>query len=163
VYLEKPRTVWNTNYFLSCLRSFYKYGVQSNLPPFIVLLLFTTPSRPLEASQTPASHITRPVQLQSRQITMQCYEYIAGDNWAASPTRGLYIKQQHDANIAGDRRKLGDLRTLINSGQWTMVDHVPNTVGAIGEVDDTLGIQWNLDAWSIPMHVYHCRHIRKRG
>ena len=37
------------------------------------------------------SHITRPVQLQSRQIVMQYYEYIAGDNWVAS-NRGIYVE-----------------------------------------------------------------------
>jgi hypothetical protein len=31
--------MWNTNTLLFRLRSFYKYGVQPKLPPFIVLLL----------------------------------------------------------------------------------------------------------------------------
>jgi hypothetical protein len=64
---------------------------------------------------------------------MQYYEYIAGDNWAAQPSRGVYIKQQQNANVTGDRRCLGDVSVLMGSGKWRKIDHVPNTPGAIGE------------------------------
>jgi hypothetical protein len=66
---------------------------------------------------------------------MQYYEYIAGDNWAASPDRGVHIKQQQNANVAGDRRSLGNVGVLMNSGKWRKVDHAPNTNEAIGEED----------------------------
>jgi hypothetical protein len=66
---------------------------------------------------------------------MQYYEYIAGDNWTAPPDRGVHIKQQRHANVAGDRRSLGDVAALMNSGSWRKVDHVPNTNQAIGEED----------------------------
>ena len=65
---------------------------------------------------------------------MQYYKYVAGDNWAA-PNRGVYIKQLQGANIVGDRRGLGDLSVLANSDKWKVVDHVPNTDEAIGEVN----------------------------
>src|SRR5271170_7134747 len=66
---------------------------------------------------------------------MQYYEYIAGDNWAAPPDRGVHIKQQQNANVEGDRRSLGNVGVLMNSGKWRKVDHAPNTNEAIGEED----------------------------
>lgn len=96
------------------------------------------PSRTLKASQTPTSHITRPVQLRSRRIAMQYYEYIAGDKWAALP--GIHIKQRQDATIRGDRCRLGDSGALTNRGTWKVVGHVPHTDEPIGEVNPGSGI-----------------------